>query len=73
MNTQKMLMQLLAIAVIALTIAGFYFLSVAADTDVSISRDSRTPGLVAGLSCLALAVGLLVLGILTQRNRSDGP
>ena len=63
------LLTLLAVAVIGLLIGGYVFLSTAASERFNTPDAARTPSLVAGILCLGLATGLLVLGLLVFRKR----
>ena len=59
---------LLCLAVIAFIIAGFVFLH-QATTRYHVPDSVRTPSTVAGVACLTLGTGLLVLGVLIYRKR----
>ena len=52
---------LLSLVVIGLIIAGIAFLSEA--TGHYVEATARTPALIAGITCLGMGSGLLVLGI----------
>ena len=60
---------LIAVAVVGLGIAGISFLANASSGSTLIAEQSRTPSLVAGISCLVLATGVLVLGAVMFRKR----
>ncbi len=61
---------LVSVAVVGLGIAGINFLANASSSSTLIAESSRTPSLVAGLTCLGLATGILVLGIVMFRKRN---
>ncbi len=60
---------LVSVAVVGLGIAGFRFLANASSSSALIAESSRTPSLVAGLTCLGLATVILILGIIMFRKR----
>jgi hypothetical protein len=55
------------VAVLGLGIAGIVFFSFAVETMAR--PETRTPALVAGITCLVLATGILVLGVFSFRKR----
>ena len=63
---------LVAVAVLALGIRGFVFLDDAAGTRPLV-ESARTFGFVAGITCLVIAVGLLVFGMFVFRRRDEPP
>ena len=76
MNTTKTpLLSLLIVAVIVLGIAGCVFLAYASgllkalDMVRETPQGTVTPALVAGITCLTLSTGLLVLGLFMFRKR----
>lgn len=62
------LLPLVVVVVLALMIAAFSFLHTAAGATSFIPTDARQPALIAGISCLVLAVGVLVFGMITYRK-----
>lgn len=57
---------LLSAAVIALFIRGF--VSISTSTDTYTQSEARTPALIAGIACVGVGTGLLVLGIWVSRK-----
>ena len=57
---------LIAVAVVGLGIAGYSFCRFA--TDIMANSEDKTRSLVAGITCLVLATGLLVLGAFMFRK-----
>ena len=60
---------LVVISVVALGIAGVKFLCTAsAASSFNVAAEARMPSLVAGITCLVFAVGLLTLGVFGFRK-----
>jgi len=66
---KKPLFVLVAAAVVGLGIAGITFLATASSTNAMVAEQSRTPSLVAGITCLVLATGILVFGVTVLQRR----
>lgn len=66
---KHLLFVLVTIAVIALGIAGIYFIAEAGSSSHSVTPEARTPNLVGGLTCLVLATGLLGFGVFALQKR----
>ena len=69
MNTPNQLSWLIAVAVVALGIAGISFIGEAGSSSHAMILEARTPNLVGGITCLVLATGILGLGVFILRKR----
>jgi len=58
---------LIPVAVLGFGIAGIVFFSFSVDKDARV--ETRTPSMVAGITCLVLSTGILVLGAFMFRKR----